>query len=149
MTTEKQGTKRKAEGEPIEMVTRAETQSSWAASRVSAARSPISSWPARAESNPWMELTSDVDLENLEIRNAVRNYVEECSPVIITKLDGSNGEATTGFLRELGDKQSFQGRYYIWRGNDGEWVTNMPEAIHRRNRGHERSDKAEERCESV
>ena len=52
MLPESQGTKWKAEEEPLEAVTRECNQGSWAVNGVKAVHSPTSSWLARAGSKP-------------------------------------------------------------------------------------------------
>ena len=66
MLPEGQGTKRKAEEEPLGMV----TKGSRAVNGVKAIHLPTSSWPARADVNLWLDLTEELDLERLETRNA-------------------------------------------------------------------------------
>ena len=69
--------------------------------------------------------------------------MEEEAPVVITRSVSNNSKAVARFLQELAEKQGSQGRYYMWRGDNGRQETNMPEAA--RLRGREQG-KAEERA---
>ena len=83
MPTASQGTKRKAEDDPIEALMR---------------------------SNLWLDLTPEFNLEKLETRNVIRKRVEEEAPVVITNTADNDSAKSKHVLQELGGKTASLGK---------------------------------------
>ena len=56
----------------------------------------------------WLDLTSELNLEKLEMRNAIRRQLEEEAPVVITKTTDNESAKSKQFLQELGQNNSLR-----------------------------------------